>query len=50
MEGLDRLQEACEFADRALALDPRSAAALNLKGVLAFRQEDRTEAKPLYGP
>ena len=48
MEGLDRLPEACEFADRALSLDPRSAAALNLKGVLAFRQQDRTEAEDLF--
>ena len=48
MEGLDRLQEALDFADRVLAAAPRSAPALNLKGVLAYRREDRSAAEDYF--
>ena len=43
-KGLNLLSEAGEYADRALSLDPRYAPALNLKGVLACTQEDRSGA------
>ena len=43
-KGLNLLSEAGEYADQALSLDPRYAPALNLKGVLACTQEDRSGA------
>ena len=48
LEGLDRLQEARECADQALALDSRSAAALNLMGVLSYRQGNRDDAEAFF--
>jgi GT2 family glycosyltransferase/MoaA/NifB/PqqE/SkfB family radical SAM enzyme/Flp pilus assembly protein TadD len=43
-EGLNLLSEAGEHANQALVLNPRSAPALNLKGVLAYAQGDRSPA------
>jgi glycosyltransferase involved in cell wall biosynthesis len=40
MEGMGRYDEADEYADRALSLNPLSASALNLKGILAYMQGD----------
>jgi O-antigen biosynthesis protein len=40
-EGLELYSEAEDFADRALALNPASASALNLKGILAYKREDK---------
>ena len=48
LEGLDRLQEAHECADRALALDSQSAAALNLMGILSYRQGNRDDAEGFF--
>ncbi|WP_243370205.1 glycosyltransferase [Geotalea sp. SG265] len=47
-EGLDQLAEAAACADRALAMNGSFAPALNLKGVLAFRNDDRAGAERLF--
>ncbi len=58
-EGLGLDDEAAEYADRMLAMDDASAPALNLRGILAYKQGDRkaaeswfrkaTDADPGYG-
>jgi glycosyltransferase involved in cell wall biosynthesis/tetratricopeptide (TPR) repeat protein len=60
LEGLERLDEADGCADQALAIDPGSAPALDLKGVIALKRGDLSlaadsfrrsvEADPGYGP
>ena len=47
-EGLGRIDEAKACADRLLAIDPSSAPALNLKGMLAYKQGDRTAAERFF--
>ncbi|MBE9491262.1 MAG: tetratricopeptide repeat protein, partial [Bacteroidetes bacterium] len=48
MEGMERYDEAEEYADRALSLDPASALALNLKGILAFRKGNKATAEDFF--
>jgi FkbM family methyltransferase len=47
-EGLGLTEEAQVFADRLLSFDPESAPALNLKGLLAFRQGDNQSAQDYF--
>jgi glycosyltransferase involved in cell wall biosynthesis/GT2 family glycosyltransferase/tetratricopeptide (TPR) repeat protein len=47
-EGLDADDEASSYADRALYMHNASAAALNLKGTLAFKKGDRASAEDLF--
>ncbi|RLG55319.1 MAG: hypothetical protein DRN95_07955, partial [Candidatus Hydrothermarchaeota archaeon] len=47
-EGMDLNKEAMNIADQILALDGNSAAALNLKGILAFKQGDVKSAEDLF--
>ena len=47
-EGLENFTEAMRLVDRALDLDPDSAVALNLKGMLAHRQGEAKEAETYY--
>ncbi|MGB9438932.1 MAG: glycosyltransferase [Desulfobacterales bacterium] len=47
-EGLGRYREAEEYADHALSLNPSSASALNLKGILAFKQNNKKAAENLF--
>ena len=48
MEGMERRDEAEEYADRALSLDTVSALALNLKGILAFGKGDKPTAENFF--
>ncbi len=48
LEGLHRINEADECADRALALNGDCAPALNLKGVLAYREGDNSTAEGFF--
>ncbi|NTU42161.1 MAG: glycosyltransferase, partial [Nitrospirales bacterium] len=48
-EGLGDPEQAEACADRALSLMPCNAAAINLKGVLAYKKEDRDKAAELFG-
>ncbi len=47
-EGLNRDDEANAYAERLLAMDPSSAPALNLKGLLAYKHEDRSAADRFF--
>jgi glycosyltransferase involved in cell wall biosynthesis/Tfp pilus assembly protein PilF len=47
-EGLDRLDEALADAERAVAADRRVGAAMNLKGVIAFKRDNRTAAEDFF--
>jgi GT2 family glycosyltransferase/Flp pilus assembly protein TadD len=47
-EGLGRYHEAEGHTDRALSLSPSSASALNLKGILAFKQNNIEAAEELF--
>ena len=47
-EGLGRYQEAEGHTDRALTLNPSSASALNLKGILAFKQNKAKAAEEFF--
>lgn len=47
-EGLASYEEAAELAARALALRPGYASALNLQGVIAFRNEEQASAEPFF--
>lgn len=47
-EGLDQYDEAEKLADRALELNPASASALNLKGVLAYKQGNTAGAQAFF--
>ena len=44
MEGLGKIAEAEEFAEKSLFLKPGNALALNLKGILAYRRGQKEEA------
>jgi GT2 family glycosyltransferase/Tfp pilus assembly protein PilF len=44
LEGLERYRDAGEIVQQILTKDPLSAPALNLKGMLAYRQKDRQSA------
>ncbi|MCD6298234.1 MAG: glycosyltransferase, partial [Deltaproteobacteria bacterium] len=48
MEGMEQYKEAEEYADHTLSLDAVSALALNLKGVLAYRQGDNSMAEDFF--
>jgi tetratricopeptide (TPR) repeat protein len=47
-EGLENFAAAETYADRMLAIDPKSARALNLKGILAYRKEDPNSAEQFF--
>jgi len=47
-EGMNRDDEALDCADRAMALDERFARALNLKGILAYKRQDRQAAQKWF--
>jgi tetratricopeptide (TPR) repeat protein len=47
-EGMECLDEADGYAGRALSLNPSSAPALNLKGVLAHKKGDNEKAQELF--
>ena len=47
-EGLENFAAAEAYADRMLAIDPKSARALNLKGILAYRKEDSNSAEQFF--
>jgi tetratricopeptide (TPR) repeat protein len=47
-EGLDADDEAGSYADRVLYLHNTSAAALNLKGILAYKKGDRASAENFF--
>jgi len=47
-EGLGTYKEAEEYADKSLAMDGKSAPALNLKGILAYRKADLGKAEEFF--
>jgi GT2 family glycosyltransferase/Flp pilus assembly protein TadD len=47
-EGIECYDEADGYADRALSLNPASAPALNLKGILAHKKGDNEKAQELF--
>ncbi len=47
-EGLENYKKAAEYADCILSLNPLSATALNLKGVVAYRQNNRQVAQEFF--
>jgi glycosyltransferase involved in cell wall biosynthesis len=47
-EGIECYDEADRYADRALSLNPASAPALNLKGILAHKKGDNEKAQELF--
>jgi GT2 family glycosyltransferase/Flp pilus assembly protein TadD len=47
-EGLENLGKAQNHADRVLALNPSSAPALNLKGILAYKRNDKKSAEAYF--
>ena len=47
-EGVGFYNDAAEYADKALAMDGRSAPALNLKGILSYRQDDMDKAEAYF--
>lgn len=48
MEGINRYDEAGEYADRILALNGAFAPALNLKGILAYREGNNSAAEDFF--
>ncbi len=48
IEGMEGYSEAEELADQALSINPSSAPALNLKGMLAYRQKDLSSAEAFF--
>lgn len=47
-QGMELYKEADDYADRALSLNGRSAAALNLKGIVAFKKGDAPGAEKFF--
>jgi GT2 family glycosyltransferase/Flp pilus assembly protein TadD len=47
-EGMELYEEAQEYADRALLLNPTSPLALNLKGMLAYKKGDKIKAEGFF--
>jgi len=47
-EGMDQYDEAQDYANQALLLNPSSASAMNLKGVLAYNQDDNSKAEDFF--
>ena len=47
-EGLGNYEAALEYIESVLAAKPTAATALNLKGILAFRNQDRNSAEQLF--
>jgi GT2 family glycosyltransferase/Flp pilus assembly protein TadD len=47
-ETLGHAEKAQDYAERALALDPRSVSAMNVKGLTAFRQGDAGSAETWF--
>ena len=48
LEGLGRIAEADEFAEKSLSVKPGNALALNLKGILAYRRGQKEEAAAVF--
>ncbi|MEE4351420.1 MAG: glycosyltransferase, partial [Desulfatiglans sp.] len=48
LEGLEKYPEAGAYAEEILSCDPDSSLALNLKGILAYRQGDKDKAEMLF--
>jgi len=48
LEGLGRIAEAEEFAEKSLSVKPGNALALNLKGTLAYRRGQKEEAAGVF--
>ena len=47
-EGMEQYDEAKDYANQALSLNPSSASAMNLKGVLAYNQGDNSKAEGFF--
>jgi len=47
-EGLEHFDEAEELADRVLSLNVNSSSALNLKGIIAYRRNQKKEAEVFF--
>ncbi|MBM4329738.1 MAG: glycosyltransferase [Deltaproteobacteria bacterium] len=47
-DGLELYEEAQDYADRALLLNPALALALNLKGILTYKKRDKDSAEDLF--
>ena len=47
-EGLGRTDEAIAYSDHLLAIEPLSAPAMNIKGMVAYKQGDRLEAERFF--
>jgi GT2 family glycosyltransferase/2-polyprenyl-3-methyl-5-hydroxy-6-metoxy-1,4-benzoquinol methylase len=47
-EGMELYTEALEYADLALSLNPRYAPGFNLKGIVAYKQGNKTEAERYF--
>jgi len=47
-EGMKQYDEAKDYANRALSLNRASAPALNLKGILAYNQDDNSKAEDFF--
>jgi GT2 family glycosyltransferase/ADP-heptose:LPS heptosyltransferase/lipoprotein NlpI len=48
MEGMELFGDAAKHADRVLAMNPRSAMALNLKGMILYKQGDSAAAERFF--
>lgn len=47
-DGLELFQEAEGYADRVLSMEPGRASCLNLKGILAYKRDDRKAAENFF--
>jgi glycosyltransferase involved in cell wall biosynthesis len=47
-EGMELYEEALEYADRALLLNPTAPLALNLKGIVAYKKGDKSTAESFF--
>jgi glycosyltransferase involved in cell wall biosynthesis len=47
-EGMELCDEAQEYADRTLSLNPTAPLALNLKGIVAYKKGDKSEAESFF--
>ncbi|MGB9734617.1 MAG: glycosyltransferase [bacterium] len=47
-EGIEKYNEAEEYADYILSINPASAMALNLKGILAYKKGDNEKAQEFF--
>jgi glycosyltransferase involved in cell wall biosynthesis len=47
-EGMELYEEAQEYADRALSLNPAAPLALNLRGIVAYKKGDKSAAESFF--